>query len=290
MRKSIDYKGCGAGAVLSRSLACVVLGCMYLLLAGCFPLPVRFPTRTTDGAKPIDLSFLKTGSTTRDEVSSKLASVDTRTNEDFFWGRVRVSKYTTIVMAGYVPVGPGGRVWGIENLLISYDPKGVVKSSVLVSDTHLLPQLDILDAAAVVPFALTSPVSVGSVEYWTHEKHQPSAAATTPLTLDAGSLECFDVRIARHDLRRISLKNSGGLFGPESDLDHIRLALFFGQKIDFSKTPLRKRTDHLDVSVDPPMLLILYRYVKQTALNPNGFRNRDAKIQHAATSATGGQP
>jgi len=262
-----------------------------LALVACFPLPVRFPTRTTDPtSQKIDLTFLKPGSTTRDEVTRKLTSVDTGTKEDFFWGRVRVSKYRTIVMVGYVPIGPGDRMWGAENLLISYDPKGVVKRSVIVSDTHLLPQLDILDAAAVVPFALTSPVSVGSVEYWTHVKHQPRAAATTPLTLAAGSLECFDVRIARNDLRRISLKNSGGLFGPESDVDRIRLALFFSRQIDFSKTPLRKRTDHLDVNVDPPMLLILYRYVKQTALNPNGVRNRDAEIQHAATSATGGPP
>ena len=276
MRKSVHHKRCGTGAVLSRSLACVVLGCMSLLLAGCFPLPVRFPTRTTDGTKPIDLSFLKTGSTTRDEVTSKLTSVDTGTKEDFFWGRVRVSKYRTIVMVGYVPIGPGDRMWGAENLLISYDPNGVVKSSVIVSDTHLLPQLDILDAAAVMPFALTSPVSVGSVEYWTHEKHQPRAAATTPLTLDAGSLDVSTSGL-HNDLRRISPKNSGGLFGPESDLNRIRLALFFSREIDFSKTPLRKRTDHFDVDVEPPTLLILYRYLKQTALHPNGVRNRAAE-------------
>jgi hypothetical protein len=132
-----------------RVFACIP-ACACLVLVGCFPLPVRFPTRTTDASsQKVDLTFLKAGSTTREEVNQKLASIDTGVNQrEFFWGRPHVSKYREILMVGYVPVGPLDRMWGVEDLLVSYDANGVVKTFVVVGDSHLLRELDSVDSAA----------------------------------------------------------------------------------------------------------------------------------------------
>jgi hypothetical protein len=236
--------------------ACIPL----LICVGCYPLPVRFPARTTDSSgKAIDLTFLKSGSTTREEVSKNLTAIDTGASQpDFFWGRLRMSKYRQIVMVGYVPIGPGDRMWGTGNLLVSYDQKGFVKDFVVVSDSELLPQLDLLEAAAPPQPDLSSRVSISSVVYWVHEKHEPRREASVQLTLDADSIECFDVKIGRNQLQRILVENG-------NNLNQLRLKLLLRQAVDFSKTPLHKRINRLDLSVDPPTLLMLHRYVTRIA-------------------------
>jgi hypothetical protein len=228
-----------------------------LALVGCFPLPVRFPTQTTDAtSKKVDLTFLKAGSTTREEVSQKLASIDTGVNQkEFFWGRPRVSKYRSIVMVGYVPIGPADRLWGVENLLASYDANGIVNTFAVVGDSQLLHQLDSVDSAAIAVLDVSSPVTLDSVSYWVHEKHKPASSAHGPLVLGAESLECFGVRVPRDELRSIALQK-GDDFNP-------RLKIHFAKLFDFSETPLHERRDNLDLSVDPPKLLLLHRYMNQ---------------------------
>jgi hypothetical protein len=241
---------------LVRAVLCISL----LMSAGCFPLPVRSPTRTTDkSGGPIDLTFLKAGSTTRDEVTGKLASIDTGTMQrEFFWGRLRISKYRDILMVGYVPVGPLDRKWGVQNILVGYDQRGIVKSWTIVNDKKLLDHLDLMSNGASALLDLSSPVLVNSVVYRLHERNAPSGvAASTQLTLEAQSLECFGVRIARRELRTIALGNS-------NEPDRLLLKMVFDHQIDFSNTQLRKRTDHIDLTVDPPALLLLRSYLKQT--------------------------
>src|SRR5437588_3902784 len=109
-RAAIEAPECKRTDALCRGLVCIVVGISFLICVGCYPVPVRFPTRTADmSGGSIDLNFLKAGATTRDQVNSKLASVDTGTKQGaFFGGRMRVSKYRLILMVGYVPVGPLG--------------------------------------------------------------------------------------------------------------------------------------------------------------------------------------
>src|SRR5260370_2330539 len=264
-RQGVNRKGYEASeaqksrraGVLFRGLVRAV-ACMSLLMsAGCYPLPVRFPTRTTDtSGTPIDLTFLKAGLTTRDEVTGKLASIDTGTmQEDFFWGRLRVSQWRDIMMVGYVPLGPGDRKWGDQNILVAYDKRGIVKSSTIVNDRKLLDQLDLISNEASALLDLSSPVFVNSVVYRLHEKNAPTAS--TQLTLEGQSLECFGVRIARSELRTIVLWNS-------NEPDHLSLKMFFDRQIAFSTTQLRKRTDRIDLAVDPPTVLLLRPYLKES--------------------------
>ena len=190
-----------------RVVACIP-ACACLVLVGCFPLPVRFPTRTTDASsQKVDLTFLKAGSTTREEVNQKLASIDTGVNQrEFFWGRPHVSKYREILMVGYVPVGPMDRMWGVENLLVSYDANGVVKTFVIVGDSHLLRELDSVDSAATALVDVSSPVTLDSVTYWVHENRKRAYTVDGPLALGAESLECFGVKVPCKEFRGLPFK------------------------------------------------------------------------------------
>jgi hypothetical protein len=241
--------------VRQRVFACIPAWACLVLVA-CFPLPVRFPTRTTDASsQKVDLTFVKAGSTTREEVNQKLASIDTGVNQrEFFWGRPRVSKYREILMVGYVPLAPLDRMWGVENLLVSYDANGIVKTFVVVGDSHLLHELDSVDSAATAVLDLSAPVTLDSVPYWVHEKHT-AHSANGSLVLGAESLECFGVKVPRSELRSMALQKSKDPYP--------RLKIFFGKPFDFSKTPLKQRRDSLELSVDPARLLLLHRYMNQ---------------------------
>jgi hypothetical protein len=67
-------------SVLSFLIACVAL----MAASGCAAVPLRVPTKTRDvSGKPleVDFTFLKSGSTTRDEVNSRLTAIDTHVNQ-----------------------------------------------------------------------------------------------------------------------------------------------------------------------------------------------------------------
>jgi hypothetical protein len=246
---------------LPRRWMAVLAGIILLACSGCYPVPVRFPTRTTTmSAEPIDLRLVKPGSTTRDEIAKELGSVSTNAaTDDFFWGRLRVSKYRQIMMVGYVPVGPGDRMWGVQNLLVAYDQRGLVKNWTLVGDGKLLEQLNLLNDAASPPLGPAPLVLQNSVVYRVHEKHaQGGTKRTADLTLRPSRVECFGITVARSDLRTITLSNS-------NDSEHLSLKMLFNHSIDYSQSPLHRKTDRLDLSVDPQSLMLFRRYMKQAA-------------------------
>ena len=260
----------------TAALACIPV-CACWVLLGCFPLPVRFPTRTTDAAsQKIDLSFLKAGSTTRAEVSQKLAPIDTGVNQmEFFWGRPCVSKYREILMVGYVPVGPLDRMWGVENLLVSFDANSVVKTFVVVGDSHLLRELDSVDSAAPV-LDQSSPIAVHSVAYWVHEKHKEAYRVVGSLVLGAESVECFGVKVPRNEVRGIALQKSTDLIP--------RLKILLDKPSDFSGTPLGEKTNNLDLSLDPKELLLLHRYMGQAKAGTRAPTLHNDERGHLATT------
>jgi hypothetical protein len=59
-------------------------------------------------------------------------------------------------------------------------------------------------------------------------------------------------------IRDVSVK-----YVTDPDPDQFYVKARFAQPIDFSATPLRK-TDHLELQVEPSTLLLLHRYVKQS--------------------------
>lgn|SRR5258708_131576 len=128
---------------LALALSCITLLCA----SGCVIVPVRLSTQTRDTAgepKKLDFTFLKSGSTTKEEVTKNLAAIDTRVNEnDFFWGRWESSNWGYEGFVALPPSGAGGkREWTTNNLLVAFDQKGVVKSWAVVDDKKLDQQID----------------------------------------------------------------------------------------------------------------------------------------------------
>src|SRR5258706_2492798 len=112
-------------------LLCLTLpGCM-----GVTRLPAR--VRTPQGSqKPLDLSFLQTGQTTRAEVIEKLKLIDTGFQSDhFFLGRWNSSEWGGLVFAVGLgnSTGSAARFWHDVNLLVEFDEKATVKSYVSFS-------------------------------------------------------------------------------------------------------------------------------------------------------------
>jgi len=94
----------------SHALAFALSWIALLSVSGCVIVPVRLPTQTKDiGGEPkkLDFTFLKSGSTTREEVAKNLAAIDTGVNQnDFFWGRWQSSTWG---YGGFVVLPPQGR-------------------------------------------------------------------------------------------------------------------------------------------------------------------------------------
>lgn len=115
--------------MLRRCQIAVILACL-LLCSSCVvpPLPLTHRTEAPNGAKLPDLGFIQPGVTTRDQVEQNFKSLDTGATPGMFWGRFNHS----------VMSDPGGsRYWGRENLLITYDDHGLVKTSRRVGDDHI---------------------------------------------------------------------------------------------------------------------------------------------------------
>jgi hypothetical protein len=90
-------------------------------------------------------SHLKTGSTAREQVTQKLADIDTGVKQsNLFWGRWDSSRWRTTAV-GFVPP-EGERLWHAENLFVQFDPMGVIKTWAVLDDKQLTRELEILAA------------------------------------------------------------------------------------------------------------------------------------------------
>jgi hypothetical protein len=257
---------------LSSSLLTCALAAFFLLAApGCVVVPVRMPTKTQDmSGKPLELdfAFLKSGSTTRDQIVKNFAAIDAHLNQnDFFWGRWESSKWR-FQAVGLAP--DGERQWENYNVLIQFDQTGTVKNWVLVDDKRLNQQLDLFDPVATqVPLDLASPLRVsGRANIWNEDK-------VTFLILSTESFEyateASDLVTPRGNIRMIAATPAEGYRSPFTFANKFTnstslLATFYfakpavshyGEKGHFA----RKK---LEVRLDPQTFLLLRRYVAQT--------------------------
>lgn len=122
------YRLAGLSLVLSAAMLC---GC-----AGATRLPMR--TQGPGGerlqTKHLDMAFLDTPGTPREEVVSRLSSVDTGySNPRLFWGRWSVSKwgYWWVIAGNNNATGDAKRIWHLHNVLVSFDEGGAVSKKEL---------------------------------------------------------------------------------------------------------------------------------------------------------------
>jgi len=239
---------------LSARLA-VVLAYAAVLIFGCGV--VRVPTRTADPSgnpQTIDLRFLKAGSTTRAEVSLNLQGIDSHVNEHgFFWGRWASSS---------VLYGTGVRGWGDHNILVEFDPQGIVKGWMVTDDRGLSTNLDQLTAGDP-PLNLSHPIHA-HVELSYSQINEGKSAVSGDIVLMGRYLECTATTLSP------ALAESSGCTGSRIPRNNI-IGIAYSSIADVRPDPFIRATIHvggskhrLKVAVDPPTLLVLHRYIRQT--------------------------
>lgn len=116
------------------------------ILSGCagatrLPMRAKGPAGEALQNKKLDLGFLDAPGTQRDDVVSRLSSVDTSySNPRLFWGRWSESKwgYWWFIAGNNDAVGDAKRIWHIHNLLVSFDENGDVRKKELFNDDKSL--------------------------------------------------------------------------------------------------------------------------------------------------------
>ncbi len=230
---------------LSARLALVLYSAV--LIFGCGV--VRVPTQTADpsgNAQTIDLRFLEAGSTRRTQVLTNLEGIDSHVNEHgFFWGRWASSS---------VLYGTGVRGWGDHNVLVEFDPQGIVKGWTVTDDGGLSTNLDRLTAGDA-PLNLSRPIQAHVKLAYSH---------SGDIVLTGGYLECTATTISS------AVAKSSGCNGSKIPRASI-IGIAYSSIADVRPDPFIKATIHvgdskhrLTVAVDPTTLLLLHRYVRET--------------------------
>jgi len=238
---------------------------LCLFLGGCLgvtPLPKR--TRTPQGVeeKTVDLDFIHPGTTTRAEVKDKLKLIDTGLqSERFFLGRWSSSgSGGWVFLVGYTGgIANAARFWKSGNLLVEFDPAGLVTKYETFNDSHLATKL--LVAVGEAPIAATDSVEL-PVTYW----KASAQAIPAKITLSASSFEFEELGIAkkRHKFA-LPLKDFTGIGTAviaNPDPVNTRQVLHFAHDLKSIGGPRGKR---LNLDVTLPELVTLMRHVSRVA-------------------------
>lgn len=214
-------------------------------------LPVRMKTVITDQAHnqqslPDDPPI--PGKTTRQQVEQeyKAFAIDSGV-PNLFWGRFRKSSWAAPPATG--------RVWSIENLLVTFDSNGIVKSFDTVSDTKLLERVaSLCKAQAIPPLDLSTPIHIGGVAEFDYR---------VDLRLLSTGLEVTRPRPSRNPPKRPkpsetitipSVKVTGIQVDSVDESAPIPVFLKFSEKTIFG--------NHIYFKAEPQMVLTLARWLE----------------------------
>lgn len=226
------------------------------LFSGCAGA-TRLPTRTKGPAgddlqvNRLDLAFLDTPGTQRQEVLSRLSSVDTSyANPRLFWGRWSQSKwgYWWFIAGNNDAAGDAKRIWHVHNLLVSFDENGAIRKRKLFdNDQSLWPELH-SQLADAQPLDLTAPVSLEVSGFRNLAK---MTLADDLLELERTNGKAPVLRIAPKKIVRFS----HGHLQPRMQLNITCHALHFEEKTEWGKSVL--------VCANPATIATLFQYFQQ---------------------------
>ena len=264
-----------------RGFDCALAMFFLLTTPACVVVPVRVPTQERDVSGkplPLDLTFLKSGSTSRDEIAKKLAAIDTGVKEStFFWGRWDSSKWRTTAVGAVPPEGE--RIWHAHNLFIQFDPSGLVRTWAIVDDKGIIRELELLSPGANdAPLDLSSPLKA---DIRVRQRDDIRAG----LVLSSDSFEEWrDTETALHlslktprtNVLRIEATPERSYYGPQSGYipytrpDVILATVYLAKpaKVQYAEKS-RLVGKKLSVGVDPPTFLLLRHYIEQTKHEAN---------------------
>jgi hypothetical protein len=251
---------------------------LSLTLSGCMGvtrLPAR--VRTPQGLqKPLDISFLQTGQTTRAEVIEKLKLIDTGFQSDrFFLGRWNSSKWGGWVFGIGLGTSAGGavRFWHDVNLLVEFDEKGAVKSYLTFPDQQLIEKLTAVAGGRGKPSAES-----GEIELQWMKGGYVGAPRTAKLVLSPNSMEFVETggagRLYHFKVPATQFVNIGTATGAGnvSDPVYTTQVLHFSSDLKQAGGPRGKK---LYLRVTVPELVMLLSYLSQHT-PPLGIPNSDS--------------
>lgn len=145
-------------------LAAVLLGAMAA--TGCVVVPMGMRTRVEVPAgtkQALSKNEFVPGKATREDVEGRygVAAVGTDV-PGLFWGRFRKSSWAfgffTLLPA---PYATGGRLWGVRNLIVTFDDHGSVRESFIIDEGDLhRPLMQALAEVSAPPGAWEQPLSI----------------------------------------------------------------------------------------------------------------------------------
>jgi hypothetical protein len=135
-------------------------------IAGVAPMVMRNhgPSGQQLAKNSFDPLSVKVGATTRNEALDKLSVINTGLDTPhFFWGRWATSKWGYMFAVGGpegAAWGDAGRIWGIHNLLVTFDEYGVAQKTQLMDDGLPLWREIIKQSKSMQPIEMSTPISL----------------------------------------------------------------------------------------------------------------------------------
>jgi hypothetical protein len=216
-------------------------------IAGVSPMVKR--NRGPSGQQLAKNSFdplsVKIGATTRNEALDKLSVINTGLDTPhFFWGRWETSKW------GYVFVAENcgdlcgeGRIWGIHNLLVTFDEHGVAQKTQLMGDGLPLWREIIKQSKSMEPIEMSTPIPLKFDYYGDYIVTFSANSVKVERPYNKVATWTF----APDKIRRLS-HNSRNSAGRSCHVLHLREQTPIGQKITFC--------------ADAPSLFATFRYLQ----------------------------
>lgn len=254
---------------LANAALCFGLVTVCFLCQGCLVLPLRAPTRTNGNSGAMDkinLDFIQSGKTTRDEVIAKLGGTDTGIKDkQLFLGRWASSKWGVLWMVAGNNTGAGGwnRGWASHNVLIAFDDNNVVKQFRQFSDNELVSELSASVAQGQdEPLDLSAPMEL-PIEH----RHSSGRTASGTFILGTDSFAYredgegkHDFKISPKQIKELNLTSIG--HGDKSDPRYMNQTIHFTEKTNVG--------GRMTIGVDVPTVLILVKYLAQTHASEPG--------------------
>lgn len=246
-------------------LACIGLLC--LACCGCL-VHQKPELHGASGFPPtnkLDLTFLKVGTTSRQEVLDRLAWMDTGVGDDrFFWGRWKANHPWEVSWVFGMEDSTADDLWDVHNLIIDFDEKSIVGQITHFPNRRMITELSTrLAPDASHSLDLSVPVTI-DVAY-VHNGEQDREYGSLILSQDAVEFVANDPTVRETVREKYSFKTSPDNLASitmnwlvRGDPGPVRKAL---ETIHFKHET--KLGSMMTISIDLPGTATLIKYLSQ---------------------------
>lgn len=240
----------------------VITLCFCALLCSCVGA-TRLSVRATGPAgalqpRAIDLNFVQTGSTQRDEVAHQLAALDTTySNPRLFWARWSESRWGYWWVVGMpcnsCMAADAHRKWHFKNFLVAFDENGLATTRDTITDDKLLWRTlhSRLLQAPPPPLDLSQPIRISLTEA------DPIAILLSQDQMEFVRLDQVGPNVQVPVRNLIRFRHTGTILGNKTAPGPTCHELEFPEKTIFGKK--------IKFCATPDQVGILFQYLQQAA-------------------------